>query len=248
MRNIRGPRIRWRIFSMLALPPLVLIALWFWYGRDTPGEHPAVSREELAELGPTSEPPDASISFERVAAILRYRSIAIVTFSYMCMNYVFYLLASWSFLYLTDAVSLRLGATWGFRLVPLLALPSAGALLPLATFSPNAYVAVLALTGAYCAVEINEAAYWAGTMRIAQGDSMAATGVLNTGGNAGGWIGIPIVAYLSGHGQWRAAFAIGFGCAVIAALGWLWVDVAKPLVDEAKLLLIPTLAPNATAN
>jgi len=264
----------------VSLPPLVLIALWFWYGRDTPGEHPSVSREELAELGPTSAPPDVSISFERVAAILRNRSIAIVTLSYMCMNYVFYLLASWSFLYLiqerhftaleggllaslppmgaaagallgggiTDAVSLRLGATWGFRLVPLLALPSAGALLLLATYSPNAYIAVLALTSAYCAVEINEAAYWAGTMRIAQGDSMAATGVLNTGGNAGGWIGIPIVAYLSGHGHWRAAFAIGFGCAVVAALGWLWVDVAKPLADESKLLLEPPLAPNATAN
>jgi hypothetical protein len=79
------------------------------------------------------------------------------------------------------------------------------------SYSPNAYVAVLALTSAYCAVEINEAAYWAGTMRIAQGDSMAATGVLNTGGNIGGWIGIP-------------------------------------LVDESKLLLEPTLAPNATAN
>jgi MFS family permease len=149
---------------------------------------------------------------------------------------------------ITDAVSLRLGATWGFRLVPLLALPSAGALLLLATYSPNAYIAVLALTSAYCAVEINEAAYWAGTMRIAQGDSMAATGVLNTGGNAGGWIGIPIVAYLSGHGHRRAAFAIGFGCAVVAALGWLWVDVAKPLADESKLLLEPPLAPNATAN
>jgi hypothetical protein len=59
-------------------------------------------------------------------------------------------------------------------------------------------------------------------MRIAQGDSIAATAVLNTDGNVGGWIGIPVVA----------------------ALSWLWVDVAKPLADS-KLLLEPTFAANA---
>jgi nitrate/nitrite transporter NarK len=102
-------------------------------------------------------------------------------------------------------------------------------LLLLATGTLNAYIAVAALTLAYTAVEINEASYWAGTMRIAQADTMAATGVLNTGGNAGGWIGIPIVAYLSGHGQWHATFVIGFVCALAAALAWLWVDTARPL-------------------
>lgn len=251
----------------VSLPPLLLIALWFWYGRDTPELHPAMTSGELAELDATPQmQPDASVSLARIAAILKNRSILIVTVSYVLMNYVFYLLANWSFLYLiqerhftvleggllaslppigaalgafigggvTDALSFKFGATWGFRLMPLLALPSAGGLLLLATFSPNAYVAVVALTGAYLAVELNEASYWAGTMRIGQGDSMAATGVLNTGGNAGGWIGIPIVAYLSGNGHWRAVFAIGFVCALAAALGWLWVDVAKPLVEEPK--------------
>lgn len=262
----------------VSLPPLALIALWFWYGRDTPSEHASVTRTELAELGSTPPPPpDTTISLGRIAAILRNRSILMLTVSYVLMNYVFYLLANWSFLYLiqerhftvleggllaslppigaalgafigggvTDALSVRFGATWGFRLMPLIALPSAGALLLLATYSSNAYVAVIALTGAYLAVELNEASYWAGTMRIGQGDSMAATGVLNTGGNAGGWIGIPIVAYLSGNGQWRAVFAIGFGCALVAALGWLWVDVAKPLADESEHSLKPNLEPSA---
>jgi MFS transporter, ACS family, glucarate transporter len=249
-----------------ALPPLVLIAIWVWYGRDTPREHPSVTPAELAELGPTPPPPpDATVNLARVSAILRNRSIAILTISYVIMNYVFYLLASWSFLYLiqerhftvleggflaglppigaavgaglggiiTDGLVRRFGVTWGFRILPLIALPSAGAMLLLATFSPSAYTAVAALSLAYAAVELNEAAYWAGTMRIAQGDSMAATGVLNTGGNAGGWIGIPIVAYLSGHGDWRMAFAIGFICAVVAGLAWLWVDPSKPLVTRA---------------
>jgi sugar phosphate permease len=248
-----------------SLPPLALIAIWVWYGRDSPREHPSVSREELAELDTAPMPPtDTHISLTRVLAILRDRSIAAVTLSYICMNYVFYLLSTWSFLYLiqerhfaviaggalatlppigaaigagaggsiTDALSRRFGVTRGFRLVPFVSLPTAGMLLLLATSASNAYVAVAALTFAYAAVEINEASYWAATMRIAQADTMAATGVLNTGGNAGGWIGIPIVAYLSGNGQWHAAFVIGFACAIVAALAWLWVDAARPLVLE----------------
>jgi ACS family glucarate transporter-like MFS transporter len=245
-----------------SVPPLLLIAVWAWYGRDTPREHPSVSRQELAELEEAGvAAPDGRISLERVRRILANRSILLLTASYVSMNYVFYLLSTWSFLYLiqerhltalqsgflaslppigaaigaglggvvTDALCRRLGIAWGFRVVPLVALPISGVALLVATWSPGAGVAVGALTLAYLAVELNEAAYWAGTMRIAQADSMAATGVLNTGGNAGGWIGIPIVAWLSGHGMWTAAFVIGFGCALVAALAWLWIDTSKPL-------------------
>jgi MFS transporter, ACS family, glucarate transporter len=246
-----------------SLPPLALIAIWVWYGRNSPREHPSVSTEELAELAAVPmAPPDTQITRARLWAIMRNPSVAAATASYICMNYVYYLLSNWSFLYLiqerhfavieggalatlppigaaigagagggiTDALCRRFGVRWGFRVVPLVSLPLAGVLLLLATGASNAYVAVGALTLAYAAVEINEAAYWAGTMRIAQADTMAATGVLNTGGNAGGLIGIPIVAYLSGQGHWHAAFLIGFACALAAALAWLRVDADKPLV------------------
>ena len=249
-----------------SLPPLVLIAIWTWYGRDSPREHPSVSTEELAELDTAPAPTDTHITRARVWAIMRDRSVAAATLSYICMNYVYYLLSNWSFLYLiqerhfavieggvlaslppigaaigagagggiTDALCRRFGVRWGFRLVPLVSLPLAGVLLLLATGASNAYVAVGALTLAYAAVEINEASYWAGAMRIAQADTMAATGILNTGGNAGGLIGIPIVAYLSGQGHWQTAFLIGFACALAAALAWLWVDADEPLVLQGQ--------------
>ena len=253
-----------RALLVASVPPLLLIAVWAWYGRDTPRDHPAVSRQELAELDCTEAvAPDGRISLDRVRKILANRSILLLTVSYVSMNYVFYLLSTWSFLYLiqerhltalesgflaslppigaavgaglggivTDALCRRFGIAWGFRLVPLCALPIAGLSLLVATWSTGAGLAVGALTLAYLAVELNEAAYWAGTMRIAQADSMAATGVLNTGGNAGGWIGIPIVAWLSGHGLWDTAFVIGFGCALAAALAWLWIDTSRPLIE-----------------
>ena len=66
-------------------------------------------------------------------------------------------------------------------------------------------------------------------MQIARADTMAATGVLNTGGNFGGVLGIPVVAYLSGHGAWNAAFFIGFICALLAALAWFAIDTSHSL-------------------
>jgi len=59
---------------------------------------------------------------------------------------------------------------------------------------------------------------------VARADSMSATGVLNTGGNLGGIIGIPIVAYLSGHGHWTLAFVIGAIFALLGAIAWLGID------------------------
>jgi MFS family permease len=51
--------------------------------------------------------------------------------------------------------------------------------------------------------------------------------VLNTGGALGGLIGIPIVAFLSGHGAWNAAFLIGALCAAASAVAWFGVDTTR---------------------
>jgi sugar phosphate permease len=60
---------------------------------------------------------------------------------------------------------------------------------------------------------------------------MAVGGAMNTGGNLGGIIGIPIIGYLSGEHLWRTAFVIGAACAVVSAVAWLGVAVDQP-ADE----------------
>jgi ACS family glucarate transporter-like MFS transporter len=247
-----------------ALPTLGFIALWAWYARDTPAEHAAVTREELAELdsefATRSHP---GISWRRLGHLLSDRSIALLTFSYTSMNYVFYLIGNWCFLYLiqerhftileggwlagapplaaafgagiggrvTDLLCARIGVRWGYRLVPLVSLPAAGALLLAAVYAPNPYGSVIALSLCFATLELTEAPYWAATMYVARGDTMSATGILNTGGNLGGVIGIPIVAYLSGHGAWTAAFVIGAVFALIATVAWLGVDTTRRISD-----------------
>jgi sugar phosphate permease len=193
----------------------------------------------------------------QLARIVSDRDILLLSFSYLCMNYTFYLLTFWSFLYLiqerhfsgigsgfagmipwlgaasgaaaggvlADGMVKRLGTQWGYRVVPLISLPIVAILLLWTVSVAAPWLAVLGLAGAFGAVEINEGAYWAATMRIARADTGAATGVLNTGGNLGGIICQPVVAALSSAGSWRLAFATGAVLAIAAAVMWLLVNV-----------------------
>ncbi len=84
-------------------PALLLVLLWSWYGRNSPAEHPRVSKEELAELqGNAVAHPAAGINRRDLLRVLANKDILLLAISYMIMNYVFYMLATWSFLYLVQ--------------------------------------------------------------------------------------------------------------------------------------------------
>jgi sugar phosphate permease len=240
----------------IGVPTMLLALSWVWYGRNRPREHRSVTPQELAELGEIAVEVSPPLTMRRLLRVAADRDVLLLAVSYLCMNYSFYLLQNWSFLYLIDErhftaleggflaalppigaavgsavggvlgdrFAQRYGARRGYRLAPLVALPAAGGLLLLAVHVDSAYAAVAALTLAYAAVEVTEGPYWAATMKVARADTMAATGVLNTGGNLGGVVGIPIVTYFWDHGAWGAAFATGTVFALVAAGLWLLVN------------------------
>ena len=270
-------RLGWqRALFWTALPSLLLVAVWAWYVRDTPRNHPSISPQELAELDCGPAPPYARAPAATRLGLWPGRDVAMLTVSYMSMNYVFYLLSNWSFLYLVqerhftvaeggwlgtllpplgaavgaavggglvDAFGRRLGIRWGYRLVPLVTLPTVALLLILAVYTGHALTAVAAMALCFGIVELNEGAYWAAMTRAAGAQTMSAAGILNTGGSLGGLIGIPIVAYLSGHGAWPAAFVIGALCAALSGISWLAVD---PTRREAAAALTPRNANRLT--
>ena len=127
----------------------------------------------------------------------------------------------------------RYGVRSGLRILPLLSLPAAGLLQFLAVDAASPYLAVAALALCFACVELNEGPYWAAIMHVGRADTMAASGLLNTGGNAGGLIATPIVAYLSGHHAWTQAFLIGTGFAVVSAAAWLLVDPTRRAGSDA---------------
>jgi len=249
----------WRTALVLATLPMAFLTVgWGRYGRNLPRQHARVTAAELAELDSRADtaPP---LGWRRLGQIAANRDVLALTFSYLCMNYAFYLLTYWSFLYLVqvrhfrgiesgiagmipwigaaagaaaggficDRCVQRWGARRGYRVVPLLCLPLAGALLLATVHVDQPYGAVAGLALAFAAVEINEGPYWAATMVAAGSDSGAATGVLNTGGNLGGFLCQPLVAALSASGHWDAAFETGTVFAVVAAAVWLLVNCER---------------------
>jgi ACS family glucarate transporter-like MFS transporter len=243
-----------------SVPSLILVVLWYGFGRDRPELHPRVSQAELAEL--QGNPPfdaTAPLTWQRLLRVLGDPDILRITLSYFVMNYVFYLVTFWSFLYLVqerrlsvlesgwlaslpfvvagaaaavggrlaDRFRARFGDRNGMRIVPLAALPCAAVFLYLTVSAVDPYWAVAALCLGFACVEVTEASFWGATMRLAPSDAMAATAVLNTGGNLGGVVATPIIATLSVGYGWGAVFATGAITSVVAAALWFTIDAGR---------------------
>jgi sugar phosphate permease len=63
-------------------------------------------------------------------------------------------------------------------------------------------------------------------LEIGRDVAAAAGAILNTGGNLGGIVATPVVAALSGGGDWTTPFVAGAACALVSALVWLLIDPA----------------------
>ncbi len=243
-----------------SLPALLLVALWAWYGRNRPSEHASVDPADLALVADTaSDPLPERIDARQLWRALVDRNVLLLAMSYMCMNYVFFMLSNWVFLYLvqelhfselasgwlatvpplaaavgagvggviTTGLFQRYGSRRGLRLLPLISLPAAALLLLLAVHAVSPYWAIGELAACFGCVELSEGSFWAASMTVGRSNTMVVGGLMNTGGNLGGIIGIPIVAALTGHGDWNAAFLIGAGCALASAAAWLFIDASR---------------------
>ena len=94
----------WQAAILLtSVPSLLLVLAWWIVVRDYPERHARVKPAELAELA--GNPPfdaAAPLTARRVLRVLGDPQILGVTLSYLVMNYVFYLVTFWSFLYLVQ--------------------------------------------------------------------------------------------------------------------------------------------------
>lgn len=94
--------IGWRWAFVVTAPVAGLVAVWWWWDiRDDPAQHPAVSTAEL-NLIRAGRPAEAKAGPNDWRQVLRNPDIVGITFSYFCMNYVFYLFFNWFFYYLVE--------------------------------------------------------------------------------------------------------------------------------------------------
>jgi ACS family glucarate transporter-like MFS transporter len=92
----------WRV-SFLLLAPFAGVAgaLWWWYSRDRPAQHPSINAAEVELIARGQQRVEGGDT--HVAAwrrILRNRDALFMMLSYSTMNFVFYVVFSWGFYYL----------------------------------------------------------------------------------------------------------------------------------------------------
>ena len=94
----------WRESFVLTAPLAFLIAgVWWRYARDNPADHPRVSKKELDLINANRISREQAIADKSAwKRVLKNRDILLLTASYFCMNYVFYIFFNWFFIYLVD--------------------------------------------------------------------------------------------------------------------------------------------------
>ena len=253
----------WReSFYVLAPLGFLVGAWWYWYGRDTPVEHRAITGDEIELITRGRTPVDAnSRSHGDWRKVLVKRDVLLLAGSYFCMNYVFYIFAQWLFTYLVeargfsllesgflyvlpfavgavlaavggltcDALCRRIGARWGCRLPAMAGLVLVAVFLLAGVYAMNPYVAVSLLSLCFGFTQFTEGAFWSATTYAAGPHTSTATGVLNTGGNAAGFLA-PVVGMMVDQFGWLATLASGSAFALTGAAMWLFIGVQS---DEA---------------
>ncbi len=251
--------------SFYVLAPLGVLcgAWWYWYARDTPAEHRAVSREELALITRDHAPAPTDAGRSRWWEIILQRDVLLLSTAYFCMNYVFYMFAQWLFVYLVEArgfsllesgllyalpfatgavlaatgglscdlLCRRIGPKWGCRLPAMLGLVLVAVFLLAGARAANPYMAVLALSLCFGFTQFTEGPFWSATTYVAGRYTAAATGVLNTGGNAAGFLA-PVVGLMVDQLGWISTLASGSVFAIVGAGLWLFIRVA-PRRDQS---------------
>jgi MFS transporter, ACS family, glucarate transporter len=125
---------RWS-FWLSALIGLLVGAVWYLAARDTPQQHPSVSKSELLHIqsGLTSGSSSTSPSDSEKAAtprsntipwstILRSKEVWLVTLSYFCFGYVAWIFFSWFHRYLFKVRGLDLKSSAFYSTLPPLAM------------------------------------------------------------------------------------------------------------------------------
>ena len=94
---------------------------WFVIARDTPEQHPLVSPDELRTIRADALEVPAVRASVPWSAILRSRTLLLLTFACFCFGYIAWIFLGWFYLYMAQARGLdlkRARSTPCFRLLP----------------------------------------------------------------------------------------------------------------------------------
>jgi ACS family glucarate transporter-like MFS transporter len=93
----------WREACYILAPFGIAVGVWwYWYSRDLPVQHPAITREEIAFIDRGRAKVEAAAPGTWRQALFE-RDVLILAASYFCLNYVFFMFSQWLFTYLVES-------------------------------------------------------------------------------------------------------------------------------------------------
>ena len=253
---------RWS-FVILGFISVIWVFVWYWYFRDEPKDHPAITPEELAVLPPAR----VAVTRQNVPWGPLIRRMWPVTLTYFCYGWCLWLYLNWIPLFFRNNHGLDIGEsaifsagvffagvigdtvggilsddilrrTGNLRLARLsvTVLGFVGALvslMPLLYFQDVTIVA-LSLSGGFFFAELVIGPMWAIPMDIAPKYSGTASGLMNSG-SAFAAIASPLAAgyIIDVTGNWELPFFVLMGLLTVGAFSAFLMHPETPFEEPA---------------
>jgi ACS family glucarate transporter-like MFS transporter len=238
---------RWRMsFAIAALATTALTLVWFWSVRDYPaGVHQQAGSSTRAAQSPRVW---LDLLLNRNLALLTLAYFTTGYFQYIFYYWIYYYfgqvrrtgfsesaryttivfvtqgvmmpLGGW----LSDRLTRSYGAKFGRRAVPLAGLSLASLLLFAGTIVSGTAGAVLALSLATGFASWCEGPFWAAAIEVAGQQVGAAAGILNTGGNLGGFLAPILTPFIASRFGWSWGLYAGSLMAVVGIIACYFTD------------------------
>ncbi|MGI8991981.1 MAG: MFS transporter [Bryobacteraceae bacterium] len=241
-------RIGWRLsFCVAALATGALGAAWLLSDRDRP---------EPSSGAPSSESQRAATPWrmlltDRNILLLTLGYIAVDYFEYIFFFWIYYyfgeirhLGANRSAIYTTvlfltwlvmtpiggwvcDRMSARLGRKAGLRIVGISGLLLSAILLFAGANVSGTIPAVAVMSLALGFASCSDVTFWAGTIEVAGEHVGAACGIMNSGGNLGGFVAPILTPFIASFAGWTWGLYFGSLVALGGAAAWLFIDPTR---------------------
>jgi MFS family permease len=235
---------QWRMsFLIAAVATAGLALLWFWSVRDHPdgGQINSPVREEIHSAW-------SRLFANRSLMLLTLAYFALNYFQYIFFYWIYYYLgevrqvgftrsATYTTIifltmgimmplggWLSDCLTRPFGAKFGRRVVPMIGLSLGAILLYAGTVLPGTVAAVISLSLATGFASWCEGPFWACAIEVSDKQVGAACGILNTGGNAGGFLAPVITPYIAARAGWSWGLYSGSLMAIIGVIACYFVD------------------------
>ena len=236
-------RYQWRIsFVIAAAATAGLAVVWYWSVRDYPASAHSVENRER----PRSD--WRRLFTNRNLLLLTLAYCCMCYFQYIFFYWIYYYfgqvrrvsydasaryttiifvtmgimmpLGGW----ISDRLTRSHGAKFGRRVVPIVGLGLGALLLCVGTNVSGTLTAVLSLSLATGFASWCEGPFWAATIEVAGKQVGAACGILNSGGNAGGFLAPVLTPIIASSAGWSWGLYAGSLIAIVGMIACYFVD------------------------